>query len=133
METSPGEETRAFPGQSSRPGRGMIMLALGSPSARAEQRCALGSFICVCTRDGWRVQGEVASQGRVLKEVHRRALDQEGSRKIGEESRAPEGSQAPGVAPPISAFYTLPLPGFGEVPCALGPVGVAGALGPEVR
>lgn len=31
-------------------------LALGSPSARAEQSCALGSFICVCTRDGWRVQ-----------------------------------------------------------------------------
>lgn len=46
----------------------------------------------------------MASQGRVLKEVHRRALDQGGQGKIGEESRAPEGSQAPGVAPPLLHF-----------------------------
>lgn len=47
---------------------------------------------------------EVASQGGVLKEVHRRALDQGGQGKIGEESRAPEGSQVPGVAPPLLHF-----------------------------
>lgn len=46
----------------------------------------------------------MASQGGVLKEVHRRALDQGGQGKIGEESRAPEGSQAPGVAPPLLHF-----------------------------
>lgn len=46
----------------------------------------------------------MASQGGVLKEVHRRGLDQGGQGKIGEESRAPEGSQAPGVAPPLLHF-----------------------------
>lgn len=47
---------------------------------------------------------EVASQVGVLKKILRRDLDQGGQGKIGEESGAPEGSQAPGVAPPLLHF-----------------------------
>lgn len=46
----------------------------------------------------------MGSQAGVLKKIHRRDLGQGGQGKRGEESRVPEGSEAPGVAPPLLPF-----------------------------
>lgn len=57
----------------------------------------------------------MASQVGVLKKILRRDLDQGGQGKIGEESRAPEGSQAPGWPLHFCILYT-PSPRVGDVP-----------------